>query len=226
MYRNFNLLLIVIIIVYLVVGCLMKKESLSFEDNFENYTSGEYPSSGGWYQLWSGAGNTNVVSGVAYSGEKSFKLSGYPNWIRADGKNIDISDVDNLTYEFSIMIPAGSVTGGIVGFFVKLSSNESRDYNLVHFCFQGNDSVVVVKGNSAIRTSFIWDFDTWYSVKVELDYVNLKMNVWINGQQVATDIEAASRTTSNIFCLETEWYSAPYVTGTVYFDDIKIYETQ
>lgn len=222
-------ILAVSIITILFVGCTTEENgaeptSLPFSDGFEAYAVGDYPAARGWYMLWDGTGssNTHVVDDTANSGEKSFLLSGYPNWIRTDGVTFDLSGVNRLTYEVAVMIPSGSATGSYVGFFVRVSSNESRMYNAVFF--MSGDSSVYAHGITSTNTGMIWAYDTWYSVKVEIDYDSLQMDVWVDGQQVASDVDAANINTSHTFCVSTQWASISGV-STSYFDDVEVYET-
>ena len=199
-------------------------QPLSYSDGFESYADGEYPTSGGWYELWSGtgAGGTYVVDNMAHSGNNSFMLSGYPNWTRTDGVTIDLAGVSALTYEVAVMVPSISATGAMIGFFVRISSNESRNYN--GLTFDSSDDSVYAKGIPTTNTGFTWARDTWYLVKVEIDYDDLLMDVWIDGVQVVSDLEAAHQDTSNVFSISTQWLPISGVSVS-YFDDIEMYES-
>ncbi|HOX18474.1 MAG TPA: DUF4382 domain-containing protein, partial [Spirochaetales bacterium] len=61
------------------------------DEPFDGYAEGAYPSSWGWYNLWSGAGVGRATPAQAYEGGKSFEQTGYANWVRADGIGLDLS---------------------------------------------------------------------------------------------------------------------------------------
>lgn len=217
------------ILMILFVGCTTEENgaepnALPFSDGFEAYPVGDYPAARGWYMLWDGTGgdNTHVVDEEANSGEKSFLLSGYPNWTRTDGVTFDMAGVNRLTYEVAVMIPTGSTTGLYVGFFDRVSSNESLMYNAVFF--MSGDSAIYAHGITSTNTGMTWTYDTWYSVKVEIDYDSLKMDVWVDEQQIASDVDAASINISHTFCVSTQWAAISGV-STSYFDDVEVYET-
>jgi hypothetical protein len=226
MYRQCILALTILVLLFVLCGGDNNEEPqpLPFSDGFETYSEDEYPSSGGWYELWSGtgAGGTFVTDAVAYGGDKSFMLSGYPNWTRTDGVTIDLTDVNRLTYEVAVMVPFTSSTGAMIGFFVRISSNESRNYN--GLTFDSDDDFVYAKGIPAINTGFTWERDTWYMVKVEIDYDDLLMDVWIDGVQVVSDLEAAHQDTSDIFSISTQWMPISGLSVS-FFDDIEMYES-
>ncbi len=190
-----------------------------FSDNFESYRVGEYPSAGGWYELWAGAGSykTTVTNGIAYGGEQCFELRGTSNYVRTDGKEVTLTDVNHLTYECAVIIPSTSSTGALFGFFVKLSPTLGTIFNGVLFDYIDNH--IYVRGVTPDSTGYSWQPNTWYFVRVVLDYDNLTMNVWLGPEQIAHNIVAAPRETSDIFALATE-YNAE---GTVYYDEISIY---
>lgn len=191
-----------------------------FADDFECYATGEYPSFGGWFEIWPGSGNgqTFIESGIAYSGNNSFRLVGTPDTVRTDGVELDLSNVNKLIYEFTLMIPVNSTAGTLVGFFVMLGPNLGTIHNGVLFNFQ--DSLIHVRGMlNPETTSFIWRHDTWHNGKVMIDYDSLKMTVWMDNELIAHDIWAAPSEMSDTFALATAYQTG----GHVYYDDIKIY---
>ena len=191
-----------------------------FSDGFEYYFEGQYPLSGGWFEIWpgTGSGDTYVEGGISHGGNKSFRLSGSSSWVRTDGVELYLTDVNQLTYEVAVMIPASSEAGAVFGFFVLFNPNLGAIYNGVLFNFE--DSLIYVRGITEENTGYSWNRDIWYSVKVVLDYDNLTMNVWLGNEQIASDLEAAPREISNVFALSTEYGAG----GIVYYDDIEIYE--
>lgn len=193
-----------------------------FADDFEQYGPGEYPSLNGWYEIWEGSGDdyTYVETGVAYSGNNSFKLRGLDDWPRTDGVELYMTDVQTLVYECAVMIPANSYTGALFGFYVELSPTFGTIVNGVLFDYE--DNRVHVRGTTGYGTSKTWQRDTWYLVRVELDYGNQAMDVWVDNQQIVNNITAAPRDTTHIFALATEHG----INGSVNYDELDIYEHQ
>ncbi len=202
------------------ISVIVFNDSTIFADDFETYSAGEYPSASGWFEIWAGtdSGSTYIASDIAYSGNKSFKLNGSAPWVRTDGVDLQLTEVHRLTYEFAVMIPASSGTGAILGFFVLLNPSTGTVYNGVLFDFE--DGLVYVRGIAEASTGYAWSPDIWYSVRVMLNYDSLSMNVWLNNDQIASNVAAASIGTSNTFAIATEYGGG----GVVYYDDILIYE--
>lgn len=205
------------VVALLMAGC--PRKGLPFKDDFERYDNLEYPAAGGWHELWGGVGAC-VTSSTAHAGSKSFQLTGNPHWVRTDGIRLNLNDVDALVYEFSVMVPPGSVNGAIAGFFRRVHLSENRDFNAV--VFDNERRHVDVKGEAWTKTDFAWQPARWYSVRVELDYVLRTMSVWVNDTLVAADLAAAEPDVSDVFELSTEWRPNE---GNVaaYFDDVAIY---
>lgn len=191
-----------------------------FSDDFEQYATGDYPSLNGWYAIWDGAGDdyTYVERGVAFDGLASFRLRGLDDWPRTDGVDLYMVDVSTLVYECAVMIPDYSYTGALFGFYLELSPTLGTVVNAVLFDYEDNH--VYVRGVTDYSTGYTWQRNTWYLVKVELDYGNDSMDVWINDQQVANNLAAAPRDTSHTFALATEYG----VNGSVNYDELYIYE--
>ncbi|NTV04783.1 hypothetical protein HGA89_07765 [bacterium] len=190
-----------------------------FSDDFEAYAAGTYPS-GGWYLLWSGAGDAQVVEGIAHGGNKSFMLPGETNWVRADGVALDLTGRDRLTYRAAAMVPAGSATGASLGLFERTAPNESRERNAV-FLDPGNE--IVVLGAVWGHTGIIAQPDAWYVVQADIDYVAQTLDVWIDGAKVVDDLPAWPKVEPNVFFVGTLWSGTACCLSTSYFDDVLLY---
>lgn len=193
-----------------------------FADDFEQYAAGDYPSLNGWYEIWDGAGDdyTYVERGVAFGGSSSFKLRGLDDWPRTDGVDLYMVDVQKLVYECAVMIPDYSYTGALFGFYVELGPLLGTIVNGVLFDYEDNS--VHVRGITGYSTGCVWQRNTWYLVRVEVDYGNNVMDVWIDDQQVADNLIAAPRDTSHTFVLATEYG----VNGSVSYDELDMHEYQ
>ena len=197
-----------------------------FEDDFEYYTAGEYPDSSPWFNVMPGSDSTRIVSGIAYSGNKSFRLNGWPNWERVEKVNQfdpqNYLKIRELTYQFAVMIPDSSTVGAAAGPAVDIEYEEKETDGFNCIIFASEDSFIYVKGISRVRTNCSWTRNSWYHVKVRLDYDNLLMYVWVNGQEIASGIESADERSSITFSIATEWRPIPGI-SIAYFDDIDMF---
>jgi hypothetical protein len=190
-----------------------------FADDFESYMPRTYPDAG-WFEIWPGAGSnqTYVDSGVANCGIQGFRLCGLSVWPRTDGVELELADIQQLTYSASIMIPSVERTGALFGFFLLLNPQLGTIYNGVWFSQE--DSLIYARGIAEDSTGCVWKSDTWYSVDVSIDFVSLMMNVWVDSEQIVFDLPACPCNWTDTFALATEYGSA----GLVYYDDIKIFK--
>jgi len=198
---------------------MVDNEDTIFADGFEPYLPGFYPDAG-WFEIWLGAGSnhTYVAQDYANSGLQSFRLRGTAGWVRTDGVELVLGDIPQLTYELALMIPSENASGALFGFFVLLNPTLGTIYNGVWF--NDEDRLVYARGAVEDSTGFAWICDEWYEVTVGIDYIELKMNVWLDDQQVVFDLPAMPRDITDTFALATQYGSA----GIVYYDDIKIFE--
>lgn len=191
--------------------------TMIFADDFESYLPGDYPYAG-WFEIWAGAGSsyTFVEWGIAGPAERSFRLEGTDDWVRTDGVELVLDDIDQLTYETSLMIPSADTTGALFGFFVMLSPSLGTIYNGVRF--SSGDRLVYARGALVTNTGHMWEHDTWYSVRVTLDYSQTIMDVWLDEEQIVSGLAAMPRDLTDTFALATEYGAR----GVVYYDDVKL----
>jgi len=191
---------------------------LLFYDDFENYNANDYHSAY-WFTIWSGVSDSTFVdTNFSYEGKKSFRLCGSSDWVRTDGVKLNLTNLSKITYECAVLIPSGSSTGTLAGFFVKLNPSLGTIYNGILFDY--NDSLVYVRGVDPQATGYKWQYGTWYNVKVGLNYDSLLMDVWINEQKIAENIPAQTKEISDTFALATEYGAG----GAVYFDKIQVFK--
>jgi hypothetical protein len=203
------------------VVAVVDNGDMIFADDYEPYPAHTYPHAA-WYEIWIGAGSehTYVDTGIASSGWQSFRLRGLASWVRTDGVELNLTDIERLTYELSVMIPSSDSTGALLGFFYSLNPQLGTIYNGIWF--RSEDNYVYARGIVEDSTGFQWRYDTWHRVKVALDYVQLRMNVWFDDEQIVIDLPAVPREWTDTFALATEYGSA----GTVYFDDLRVFDCQ
>lgn len=188
-----------------------------FADDFELYTPGVYPEYSGWYEIWEGAGEdcTYVIQPTAHTGQNSFRLSGTV-WPRTDGVVLTLEDIESLSYECSVMISPTQTTGALLGFFVLIQPDVGEIYNGV--LLENSDRSIYVRGKSVVSTGRTWTPGQWYTLKISIDYVGGTMNVWLDNELLVSNLEPASRDTSRVFAIATEYGEE----GVVYYDDIRI----
>jgi hypothetical protein len=201
------------------VSVTVENGNVLFADDFEAYVPHSYPEAG-WFEIWMGAGSsqTYVNDGIGHGGTQGFQLRGSEDWARTDGVELVLSGVRYLTYETSLMMPSQEKTGALFGFFLLLNPQLGTIYNGIWF--RHGDSSVYARGIDEDSTGFIWKYDTWYSVKVTLDYNQLMMNAWLDDEQIVFDLPAAPGDLTDSFALSTEYGTA----GTVYYDNVRILE--
>ena len=192
-----------------------------FADNFESYLPLTYPTAA-WFEIWQGAGSnhTYVDNSAAHSGAHSFRLRGLTSWPRTDGVEVDLADVQSISYVISLMIPSSEGTGALFGFFVLLTPQMGTIYNGVWF--NHGDNTIYARGIVEDSTGVTWEDDTWYDVEVSLDFIQMRMNVWVDNEQIVSDLPAYPCSGRDTLALATEYGSA----GTVYFDDVAILSPQ
>ncbi len=187
-------------------------EQIIFEDDFESYETESYPDSP-WQILFSG-NYGYVTDEKAYSGTKSYKSQGMNGWSRND--IVPLDTIDKVGYEIAIC-PQGQDTQ-VCLYNREVGSWGSHDAN-VKFATDGK----AYAGDQVILDSY--DINQWYLVRVEVDFEKWLMDVYVNGELVATDVSAlAEYPTSggaryNCLNLESLWESDPGI----YYDSIKVF---
>ncbi len=202
------------IICVLLSNIIFVRDVFAINDNFESYSNGQYPSSGGWYNLFSGK-TAAVSTAYAYSGSKSFRLEGYSNWSRIDV--INVNTTNEMSYEVAVFIP-DAARGASVGFFEK-QGNQGPSYNAIVF---RNDGTIYTGGtNESNRFIQSYNSNTWYRIKVTLDFTQNKMDVYVNGSLKRSGISAKGESYCKKFGLATSNFSGSG-TAITYFDDVKV----
>ena len=201
------------------VAVIVDNGNVIFSDDFEPYQPGFYPEAC-WFEIWMGAGSihTYVEGGGGLSGTQAFRLRGLNDWVRTDGVELVLNNVQALTYETSLMIPSTEPTGALFGFFMLLTPQLGTIYNGIWFSH--TDSSLYARGAVEDSTGYTWQYDTWYTVRVTIDYAQLRMNAWLDDEQVVFALPAVPIDWTDTFALATEHGKA----GIVYYDNINIFE--
>ena len=188
--------------------------SVLFADDFEMYMPFGYPYPV-WHNIWHGMDTAFVTDNAAHTGNQSFRLGGSSQYPRVDAVDLMLSDVQHLSYEYSVMV-SDSTTGTQTGFIVFINPDLGAVVNGVQFNFE--DGYVHTRGVYDYNTGQPWVMETWYTVRVEIDYDSLFMAVWFDDSLIVTGLHAAPRDTSSTFILSTQFGGG----GRVHYDDIYI----
>ncbi|MBN1509855.1 MAG: hypothetical protein JW955_23615 [Sedimentisphaerales bacterium] len=204
--------------------------SLPFQDGFENIEVGDYPRENGWKVLFDGKGTrAGAVTDVcARSGTRSFCLDSYGNWARMDYLYLDLIP-DRLMYEVSIRVDPTYGHSALAG-FMKGVNNEGPVWN--YFWVSGDTGEVQFVGLDGTHVGE-YTPGTWCTVRADLDFVNQKADLWMNGNLVVENVAIRPKE------FDTDRYghvvldlwgvmSCNYSDGSdnvVYFDDVRLCET-
>jgi parallel beta-helix repeat protein len=200
-------------------------EQVFFEENFESYNVGTFPSSGGWELWYSGAGTEHqvIVDDVSVSPTKALKLLGVDYWAGFAAKRFT-STSSTIGFEVAVRVEENSGQprdDARVAFTTKVSSSISREYAPVTF----QDSGVIISGGQVLQSYVV---DRWYKIKVIMDRDREAYSVWVDGELKGENL-AATTTSGNIadhpsYEIEAFSVSQCYNSVTVYFDDVKVFE--
>lgn len=223
------------IIPFMLVSCLVltnhvevegTEQRVLFEDNFEAYEVGTFPSSGGW-ELWAdGAGVSYqfIVDSVSSSQTRSLQLIGFSGWAAYAAKPFTSK---SARIGFIVSIRVEEIRGG------------TRDNARIAFCNHGpfvnilreyapvffNDDGSVTSGGQFLQT---YAAGTWYKIKVVMDRATETYSVWIDDKLLGENLRVTT-TSGDIATypssqIEAFSVSQCYNGIKIYFDDVKIFE--
>ncbi len=207
--------------------------TLPFEDGFENIAVGDYPNENGWRNLFSGR-SAYVSDEVAHNGSRSFRLESYSSWARTDYVSIpEIPDI--LSCEVSVLPDPNPARPVYVG-FVESIGNLNPSYNKFRiYTSDGSIGSVHFDAGYGLPSVELGNFNVgdWITVKADYDFTNQVVDLWLNGQLLATDVsivprefyDADPRYRRNIILsqwgvMEGNWGGGG--TGVIYIDDVRI----
>ena len=174
---------------YEVSGAIYR--DLIFHDDFEDYTVGNPPPSP-WFSL--SGGPSNVTNLEYQSGTKSIVVSGGP--YSCQSSVIDLGDTypNRIGYEVWAKVNSSS-SGAFVGFLEQIGGMAPQ-FNAVYF--NGNDGRVYFVSsdqNHPVSVKLLDSFalGVWHKVHVEIDFANLKADVYIDDVLVGNHIPASPK---------------------------------
>jgi hypothetical protein len=202
-----------------VVGPVVQRENVIFQDDFESYPVGAFPPpSSGWQIVWNGAGDQYQVITDAYSHSptKSLQLEGSVGWSAVVKK--DFSSSSNLIgYEAYLMASPGG--GSSVAFCNIPIATWGRYYAMV--ALEPDGYIWACENNSegAIQLQLYQPY-TWYDIRVVVDRNARLYNVTIDDVLRGENIP--------IYYDPWEILSLQFQVGWIntvnYFDDVKVFE--
>jgi hypothetical protein len=201
---------------------------LPLEKTFETAATGAYPTQDGWVVLSAGK-SAYVAQGLAASGSKSFRLDSWPWSARMDYVTLDAIP-DYLTYEASVYVDPTTGTVALVG-FMKGPASRAAMWN--YFRLDGATGRITFYGAAAPVDLAAFVKGQWYKVRADLNYKALTADLWVNDVLIAEDVAITPREfyyspLGNV--VTNQWGvdspSSPTFSNVVYFDDLKLYETE
>ena len=215
--KNLKIITSCFLLIFLFFGNSVAQTTMIIGDLFEAYEDGTYPNANGWYNLFNGA-SAKVVTEKSFWGQKFFKLEGNSNWSRIDV--IDVNYGSQIFYKVDIYIPNSS-RGATIGFFQKQGSS-GPSYNSIMF---RNDGTIYTRGtNESDKFLQNYSANTWYRVRVAIDFSQNKMDVYINDQLKAQGIIPKAKSYCYSFGIGTNNFSGSG-TGIAYFDNVSVLKT-
>jgi hypothetical protein len=201
-------------------------EQTTFEDDFESYPSGTFPSSGGW-ELWfdgEGIEHQVILENVSVSPTKSLKLLGVDFWAAFAAKRF-ASTSPLIGFEVDVRVAevnGGSRDNARVAFTKKVSSAISCEYAPVTF----QDSGTINSGGQILQS---YVADRWYKIKLIMNRNNDTYNVWVDdelkGENLNVTTTSGPITSNPTSGIEAFSVSQCYNSVTAYFDNVKIFSS-
>ena len=204
-------------------------EQVIFEDDFESYSVGTFPSGGEWQLWYSGmaSGYQVIVDDFSVSPINSLQLLGQSGWAAYLGKLID---TDSPIIGFSVSVRIESLGGAAagphsdvarVGFAARPAGSRIKSYNPILFL----DFGTIVLGNQDLQS---YVADRWYKVTQIINRNTETCSIWIDDVLVGQNLTSYTNN-GPLKAGETTWdvesfaVSQNYFSTRAYFDDVKVF---
>ena len=155
------------------------------QDDFETYSVGTFPSSGGWephFNILSDPANNIVTNVTSYSGEKSLQLYGAHSgcWAAETGYPITFPSVFYI--ECAMNASGDMYTSGSCHYW-DIALGLAKYYH-GSGCIWTNLLMFHKNGNILGTSDFIQplEVNTWYKIKMKVDMDNGVVDYWINDE--------------------------------------------
>ena len=203
-------------------------KQIIFEDDFESYEVGTFPTSGGWELWYDGMGSEYqiIVDNVSSSPTKSLQLLGNHEmgWAAYSAKPIE-TDSPLIGFNASVRVESlGDGTRNIarLGFATLVPPKYVTSYAPILFTDYGTIQV----GGEGDLQSYV--ADRWYKVTVIMDRNAETYSLWIDDVLVGENLTVMTNK-GPMTAEETPWkieafaVSQNYHSVTVYFDDVVVF---
>ena len=171
-----------------------------FQDNFDNYLTGTFPSSGGWHLIYSGYGNSSQVvdNTQSVSAPNSLKLEAGSD-CTANAYHPLNQTPDLVSYVADVMVrqqPESSVLN-----YGNVSLALSNP-NIVSEARYGQVSFDHAENHAFQPGNIPYNFGLWYNIKVAVDMKKRVYDVFVDDQLVASCINMGGTGNYTGFCVE------------------------
>lgn len=193
--------------------------ALLWSDRFESYSTGSFPSSGGW-QVWYPAAVAEVTSEQAASGTKSFKLQGPPNGHVAKAVS---KGLDKITIKGKIRAPAVQAStggGNVIGLSLGWDASGGVFPQPVGCNIEGNGYLYCNGAQLEAAQA-----NHWYDIHIVADLTNEKARAWVDGifrgENFVSTSHGSLKSNISAVILSSNWTE---LTG--YLDEVYVYSGQ
>ncbi len=196
------------------------EEIALWEDGFESYPLGSFPSN--WHVVYSGAGvdQQYVTDRNAFSGSQSFRVLGRTGWSSVMARNLT-STAPVIGFEYAVYFNGRASNYSDHPGFICESCSTWSTYWGVGFD-HSNGEIHLASADGPLTIGY-WEPYRWIRVKFIFDRERLLTNVWIDGEKVATDVPwpTGGADPYNIggFAVTSAWPARE-----VFYDDIRVFE--
>jgi parallel beta-helix repeat protein len=190
-------------------------ESVIFQDDFESYAVGSFPSSGGWQLVYNGAGDQYqvITSNYSASGSQSLQMEGQNGWSAVVAKDF-VSNSNLIGFEAFLMGTPGSWPS--VGFGNETIQPWGRMYSAV-----GVDTIdgYIVTGGQNLQQCTT---NTWYKIREVMDRNAKTYNVWVNDVLEGINIPEPN----NPWEIQSLRFDVGWHNVGNYYDGVKVFEIE
>ena len=171
------------------IGTAEEQVVINFNDSFESYSVGTYPTS--WINIFSGS--SGLVTSDGKDGGNGFTISAQPGYGRADGILVPKANFWEIQYDIMIKTPSINAWGSTAGdLFEKTDSSNGIPSAGVGFTNDGK--IYIVHRGGSYPNIYLKDYITnqWYNIKIHYNFEDLEMSIMINDSLFANNISISS----------------------------------
>jgi hypothetical protein len=230
-FESIITLFLAVSLTFLALSCTVQfevraDEQVMFEDDFESYEVGTFPTSGGWEMWYSGNGSEYqvIVNNVSSSPTKSLQLLGMQGWAAYAAKPIE-TDSPLIGFNASVRVDKlGNGTRDIarLGFATIVPPFHATSYAPI--LFKDNGTIQVME--EPVLQSYV--AGRWYKVTVIMDRNAETYSLWVDDVLLGENFPVMTNN-GEMTTEETSWkieafgISQNYYTSTVYFDEVVVF---